>query len=811
MESNATERAAHSQQITGLLQGNQSMSPWNTISDSVSVVAGLASLFVAAVFLLVTRARGSSLAWINRLFTLAAIAVGGECLVNVFAGTQANSELHIAVRNLLGISMLACAAFSIPIYNRVRRHPEYDEIHEANRQLEYTKRLFKAFLDETPFAAYVIGSDNHLLYANEKVRQDFGAGNKDIVGTSPTNWLPKEIADQILRQCSKVRSSGSSNELTLRLPRQNHIHTYLSIFFPLPGHGESLVGIVSMEISEELQSKELDSLLASIVELSPSAIYTICDKGTITSWNRGAQQMFGYSPEEIIGEPATRLAGSKHQARIAEVIDRLEAGQVLTDRPFIHLAKDGSRRLVSLSATKIKSFLGVDSSYAAIGRDETEVRRATTQMKALNRELANRFDQFSRANKELLRTRDQALEAASLKSAFVANMSHALRTPISGILGLSELILKKDLDGEISDMVQTIHTSAEALLTIINDILNLSQLEDGRLPVERLFFRPRNLVQDCLKLVMPAAVEKGLSVNLSVGPAVPSHAVGDAFKIRQILLNLLGNAIKFTAAGGIHLNVAVVTESENQVILKFSVTDSGIGIAPEDRHLLFNPFSRIEKSSRGFTGTGLGLAISKRFAELMNGSLQYESAGDHGSTFTCTVPIEKPLGEEQAFPLKQRNAAATYVHYDDSLNGCRVLAVEDNKVLSALIMRQLANIGASGELATSGEKALEKIRATKFDIILLDINLPDMSGYEVTKQIRDLEISSRQKQVIIAMTAGAMAGDRERAIEAGMNDYLAKPVNVNQLRASLSKWMSVNKKETMAREMNQTALYEGLC
>jgi PAS domain S-box-containing protein len=773
------------------------MTPLDTICNLVNAFAGVAALGTAGIFLVVTRVRKSSLAWINRLFACAVIAVGAESIANSFACSGKSADWHLAAQTLVAISVIACALLSVPLYWRVRRHPDYDLLNTANKQLDYTKRLFNTFLDETPFAAYVIGSDDRFLYANVQTSLDLGLqASKEIIGTSPSSWLPAKIAEDLIDHCHQVRLTGASKEFVMTLPREGKERTFLCRIFPLPApQTESFAGIVCIEISDELQAKALDTLLASIVELSPNAIYTVSDDEVVTTWNKGAQEMLGYSADEIINKSATLLAGNKYRARISEYLKRLEAGEVVIDRGFIHLAKDGSRKRVTLSATKIKSFLGVGSTYAAICSDETEARRAATEMKALNRELALRIAQLSRLNKELLIARDQALEAASLKSAFVANMSHAIRTPVSGVLGMSELLLKKDLDPETFDMIRIIHSSALALLTIVNDILDLSQLEDCRLSVERQLFSPRALVQDCAKLVQPAAAGKGLRLSLNVDPRLPDKVYADPFKIRQILLNLLGNAIKFTKEGSVHLELALVNEDERELTLQMSVTDSGIGISPADKHLLFSPFSRIEESTRGINGSGLGLAISKRFAELMHGSISFESAKEQGSTFTCQLPLERVHDAS----LDSASDAASAKNFgifqpfqsrnELPLLNCRVLAVEDNRVLSNLIMRQLANIGTNADLAMTGAQCLERLAATKYDIVLMDINLPDMNGYELTSKVRQLESCAQERQIIIAMTAGAMTGDRALALDAGMDDYLAKPVNLTQLKETIVRWL----------------------
>lgn len=779
-----------------------------TICQLINVIAGAAGLFLALLFLVVTRSRKSSLAWINRLFVCVVIAIASECFANYFLPESTATEADHITKIIVGLSMLVCAVLCVPLYRRIRRHPKYDEVQAANLQLEFTKRLFKTFLDETPSAAYVIDAYDRLLYTNGRLRQDLRVGDKDISGSSLQDWLPEAAAKEIVGLCKTIRLTRSRVEYVLVLPGEKGDRTYLLKMFPLPGPSRvPLVGVVSVEISDELRSRDMDTLLASIVELSPNAIYTLSEAGLVTSWNKGAEHMLGYTSSEIIGQSATLLAGNRNAARLAEYIRRLEAGEVIVNGGFIHFAKDGSHKRVTLSATKIKSFIGVGSSYAAIVHDETETRRAAAEMKALNRELDLKIAQLSQANKELLTARDLALEAASLKTAFVANMSHALRTPLSGILGLSEFLLEKPLAADDREMVQTINTSADALLKIVNDILDLSKFDDDRLHVERRNFSPRTMIQDCLRLLKPAAVEKGLYVNFTVDPVVPDNVCADVHKIRQVLLNLIGNAIKFTKSGGVDLYVSLCDESDEAVTLQFAVTDTGMGIAPEYNHLLFNPFSRIEKVTRGIAGSGLGLAISKRFAQLMDGNLEFSSSVGRGSTFVFSVPVQRTSALVHAAgsgqPVLFQGMSA------DQLRNCRVLAVEDNGVLTFLVMRQLANFGVIADSASNGGEALEKARSNRFDIILLDVNLPDMNGYEVTEKIRQMETRlAGHRHVVIAMTAGAMARDRERALAAGMDDYLAKPVNAAQLKETLMRWM-VTRDGSQAASIKGGLLEEG--
>jgi PAS domain S-box-containing protein len=762
-----------------------------TICDFLSVLAGVSAIFLVGLFLVLACTRKSSLAWINVQFSVVSLAIGSECLANVYAGQHSISAAHLSIRSLVCIAMLACAILSVPLYRRVRRHPKYDELQAANRELEYTRRLFKTFLDETPFAAYVVNADDRFVYVNTRAARDHNVIPEQMVQTNYSKWFPPEVCSRLVAQNAAVRSSGKRQEIINDIMLPSGKATFLTYKFLLPGPGaDSLVGAVSLEISEELKSKAIDSLLAGIVELSPDAIYTVSDERDLTSWNQAAEKILGYAAADIIGQPATILAPPEQAYVVAEAISQLAKGEIFKDRDFVHVAKDGTRKHLSVSATKIKSFLGVGSSYAAIARDETEARHVASQMLGLNRALNSRVAALSRANKELPLARDQALDALELRSAFVANMSHAIRTPLSGILGVSELMLDKPLDRGTSETVQTVLESAQALLTIVNDILDLSKLEYESVQLESEPFNPATLVTDCVKLVSPGAASKQLKLSVIIDSNLPERVFGDQPRIRQILVNLIGNAVKFTATGEVSIEAALLSQNDETARLQFSVADTGIGIAPDDAALLFTPFSRIEKSTKGIKGSGLGLAISKRFVDLMKGRIDFESRKSGGSRFWFEVSLKKVA--EKREPKVMASLELHKSAEADLLSSSRILVVEDNPVISMLTLRLLAKFGARVESASTGRAAIEKVRSTAFDIILMDVNLPDINGYEVTSLIRQMESERKgRKNVIIAVTAGAMSGDREKALDAGMNDYLAKPVHPAQLRQTLLRWLGM--------------------
>ncbi|MBL8174952.1 MAG: response regulator, partial [Bryobacterales bacterium] len=364
--------------------------------------------------------------------------------------------------------------------------------------------------------------------------------------------------------------------------------------------------------------------------------------------------------------------------------------------------------------------------------------------------------------RELEDARLQSEQASRLKGEFLANMSHEIRTPMNGIIGMSHLALSSAPQGAQREALETIRDSAESLLVVINDILDLSKIEAGRLDIEEAPVRIRGIVDSAYRILHPRFVEKGLAFRAAIRPDVPEWIVGDALRLRQVLLNLLGNALKFTDAGGVTVNVSRPGGEE----LRISVEDSGIGISAAKLAVVFDPFRQADGSvARRYGGTGLGLAISSRLVQLMGGHIGVSSEMGKGSTFTvhlpcrpATAPAEAPLSSA---PSKQSTLS--------------ILLVEDNLINQRVAMRVLERAGYTISVAANGREGIEKWRGACYDIILMDVQMPEMDGYEAVRLIRSLEQASGAHIPIIAMTAHAMVGDREACLQAGMDDYIQKP------------------------------------
>jgi CheY-like chemotaxis protein/nitrogen-specific signal transduction histidine kinase len=370
----------------------------------------------------------------------------------------------------------------------------------------------------------------------------------------------------------------------------------------------------------------------------------------------------------------------------------------------------------------------------------------------------------------------RAEAAASAKSNFLGMMSHELRTPLNGVLGFAELLAATPLNDDQKTFTKTISASGEHLLAVINDILDFSSIESGSLAIHPATLTIAELVESSDVALRKAATEKGIEFRCEVAPGVAEQITGDARRIRQILINLLGNAVKFTECGSVVLRV---TPDAEGCFLKFSVEDTGIGISPGMLAHLFKPFTQANSTtSRRFGGTGLGLAISKRLAEAMGGTITVDSTPGKGSTFLFRLPLEMPTP-----PSGAPSPDAPADPLPTPPPGALVLVVEDERTSSMLAGRMLQSLGCRTEFAADGAEALSAFVPGKFSAILMDMAMPVMDGVEATQKIRELETGPRVP--IIALTANVMPGDRERCLAAGMNDFLSKPFRRAELAGKL--------------------------
>ncbi len=506
----------------------------------------------------------------------------------------------------------------------------------------------------------------------------------------------------------------------------------------------------------------------SIVQNAVEGIFQSTSDGRYLLANPALARIYGYdSPEQLIQSVSdiSRHIYLNAEARQEYLLIMDRIGEV-HGLEYQVRRKDGSSIWVSEHARTVRDEQGTILYYEGFIQDITHRKQTEVELRAAK----------------------EAAEAANVaKSQFLAVVSHEIRTPMNGVIGMTSLLLNTVLTDEQRDFVETIRQSGDSLLAVINDILDFSKAESGRLEIEHAEFSVIDCIESVMMLMRSRALEKHLALSCDISDGTPAIACGDVTRLRQVLVNLLGNAIKFTERGEVRLAVDAVPRSLTHTALHFAVIDTGIGIAPEAMGRLFRPFSQADASTtRRFGGTGLGLAISKRLVEMMGGTMSVDTEPGRGSTFHFTIVVEttsqQPAAADDA---RASEVAPTTPPMPTISKPMRLLLAEDNTVNRKVALQILNRLGFHADVAPNGREAVAATTANRYDVILMDVHMPEMDGLEATRAIRALP--SQTRPWIIALTANAMPEDRAKCLSAGMDDYVSKPLKIEGLAKALER------------------------
>ena len=584
----------------------------------------------------------------------------------------------------------------------------------------------------------------------------------DSDALTPAVASDKLRVQQMLEALSCEQPTGAELEVRVRhhdgSTRWLLLHAYLQC--AANGTPEYINALLLDITSRKLAEADLHQA-QSIIQGSDDAIVSKTVDGIITSWNQGAERIFGYTAQEAVGQSMLMLFPEDRLAEERAILERICQRQKVPTFETVRRCKDGRLIDISVTLSPILDTQGEVVGASKIARDISERKR----------------------NHELQVAKDRAEQAAAARSAFLANMSHELRTPMNSVLGFTHLLLDTPLSDEQRKYLNTVHNSASSLLRLLNDILDSAKLDKGALELEVADFDLLSLLRELEDSYALTARQKGVAFKVQCAPEVKAHYRGDSLRVRQVLTNLLGNAVKFTEHGEVELSVAEEVQGVQQR-LHFTVKDTGIGMTPEQLHCIFDPFTQADASmSRRFGGTGLGTTISKQLVDLMGGRIWIESELGRGSAFHVVLPLADAVHPSAALPERAE---------DIVLPALRLLLVDDvalNLQLLALLMKKE---GHTVTTVNNGEAAVHKATHQPFDLVLMDVQMPGMSGLEATQHIRHFEVTHARTSVpIIALTASVLLSDRQAAHQAGMDGFATKPIELKQLKAEMARVLGI--------------------
>ncbi|MCG8685413.1 MAG: transporter substrate-binding domain-containing protein [Desulfobacterales bacterium] len=539
----------------------------------------------------------------------------------------------------------------------------------------------------------------------------------------------------------------------------------------------------------ELALRESEEKYKSIFRNIQDVYYEILPEGRVLEISPSVEKVFGYKRHTLLGQSMSPMFVDPDEFE-AMLEKSIKKGR-LNDHETLMICPDGQQLNCSMNSLMILDDKGSPQKIIGSIHNITERVKAQRALRSAYNELEKRVRErtaeLRHTNRELNQAKEAADAATKAKSHFLANMSHEIRTPLSGVISASELVMHESLPNKIARYIKIIRTSGHALLGVIDDILDFSKIEAGKLEIEVHPFELNLLINRISNLFKQKIAEKDIRFNIDMVPGTPVHLKGDSFRIQQILTNLLSNAVKFTDRGG-SINIAISGEpcihKTDRVFLEFQVKDSGIGIRPEHQELLFTPFSQVDASTtRKYGGSGLGLSICGQLIEMMEGTISVESSPETGSSFVFTIPLTLSNKSDASRSDTLSDHAGSLPLYRSKLAGKKILVAEDTPTNQEIILAVLELAQINTVLAKTGEQAVAAVQNDHFDAVLMDLQMPEMDGFEATRFIRLQK--DKCELPIIAMTAHTLKDDEDKCMASGMNGYISKPVDQDKLFKTL--------------------------
>jgi PAS domain S-box-containing protein len=727
-------------------------------------------------------------------------------------------------RNEIGAGVKRCRTFTVTCKDGTKKTIKFAAVQQENganqliceevktgygldEAVNLSRRQLMDIIDFLPDATFVIDKNRKVIAWNRAIEEMTGVRKQDVIGKGdyayavPFYGEKRSILVDLIydenpdtrSQYRYVEKKGDTLFAESAAPfllggQRTYIWATASPLRDdegeLIGAIESIRDITARKDAEDAL-KDSERRLADIINFLPDATFVIDRKGTVIAWNRAIEAMTGITASEMLGKGDHEYAlpfYGKRRPMLADLVlefnnasidkyDEWGRNEWCIDGLYENVVRqeDGSLFMEAFMPNMSGCEAFLQGGATALYDSEGNVTGAIESVRNITE---------SKKAQEALRTaKDEAEAAARAKSEFLANMSHEIRTPLNAIIGMTGILLDVPLPPDQRDYLETVRGSGDVLMSVINNILDFTKIEEGKREMEKQPFELSKCIEEAMDLLTPIAAEKYIHFYYHIEASIPKRLQGDVTSISQVLINLLGNAIKFTDSGEVSVHVSSESLENGKIKLFFSVKDTGIGIPPDRMHSLFQSFSQVDMSTtRKYGGTGLGLAISKKLVQLMGGAIWAKSEVGKGSTFYFTI-LADAATPEQCLQI-QENPHGFDLPYDIS-DHLKLLVAEDNLVNQKVALLMLRKLGLRADVAANGREVLQALERQDYDVVLMDVQMPEMDGFEATKAIRERWKNGLPH--IIAVTAHALEGDRKRCIEAGMDDYISKPVRLGDL------------------------------